>query len=37
VIGVRLSVRFAISVDQRVLRWFLLAMVLAVCVAAWWR
>lgn len=35
VIGVRLSVRFAISVDQKVLRWFLLVMVVVVCLAAW--
>lgn len=35
VVGVRLSVRFAISVSQDVLRWFLLAMVVAVCLAAW--
>ena len=35
VIGVQLSVRFALRVSQQVLRWILLAMVLAVCVAAW--
>lgn len=35
VIGVRLSVRFALSVSQDVLRWLLLVMVIAVCVAAW--
>lgn len=35
VIGVRLSVRFAISVDQKVLRWFLLVMVVVACFAAW--
>lgn len=35
VVGVRLSVRFAISVDQKVLRWILLAMVITVCLAAW--
>jgi len=37
VIGVRLSVRFAISVDQKVLRWFLLVMVVVVCLAAWFK
>lgn len=37
VIGVQLSVRFAISANQRVLRWFLLAMVVCVCLAAWLR
>ena len=35
VLGVRLSVRFAISVDHAVLRWILLAMVITVCLAAW--
>lgn len=35
VIGVQLSVRFALQVSQVVLRWVLLALVLAVCVAAW--
>lgn len=35
VIGVRLSVRVAINVNQQVLRWFLLVTVLAVCLAAW--
>jgi hypothetical protein len=35
VIGVQLSVRFALRVSQAVLRWVLLALVLAVCVAAW--
>jgi len=35
VLGVRLSVRFAISVDHGVLRWILLAMVITVCLAAW--
>ncbi|MAT52022.1 MAG: permease [Porticoccaceae bacterium] len=35
VVGVRLSVRVAISVDQNVLRWVLLVMVIAVCLAAW--
>jgi len=36
-IGVRLSVKFAISVPQNVLRWFLLVIVIAVCIAAWLR
>lgn len=36
-IGVRLSVKFAITVPQQVLRWFLLVMVVVVCVAAWLR
>lgn len=35
VIGVQLSVRFALQVSRVVLRWVLLALVLAVCVAAW--
>lgn len=35
VAGVWLSVKFAINVSQRVLRWFLLATVTAVCIAAW--
>ena len=35
VLGVRLSVRMAVNVSQRVLRWFLLVMVLLVCAAAW--
>ncbi len=37
VIGVQLSVRIAVSVNQNVLRWFLLLMVLVVCGAAWLR
>ena len=32
-----LSVKFAITVPQQVLRWFLLVMVVVVCVAAWLR
>ncbi len=35
VIGVQLSVRFALRVSQTVLRWLLLVMVIAVSVAAW--
>lgn len=35
VLGVRLSVRFALNVSQQVLRWFLLVLVVAVCLAAW--
>jgi hypothetical protein len=35
VVGVRLSVRLAVNVSQRALRWFLLFMVLAVSIAAW--
>ncbi|MGB1221702.1 MAG: sulfite exporter TauE/SafE family protein [Alcanivoracaceae bacterium] len=35
VLGVRLSVRFAVRVDQAVLRWFLLVLVVLVCAAAW--
>lgn len=37
IIGVRMSVKFAIAVPQRVLRWFLLVTVIAVCLAAWLR
>jgi hypothetical protein len=37
VVGVHLSVRFAVSASQRVLRWFLLVMVILVCLAAWLR
>ena len=35
VIGVRLSVRFALNVSQQVLRWLLLVVVIGVCLAAW--
>lgn len=35
VIGVQLSVRFALRESQSVLRWLLLVMVVAVCIAAW--
>jgi len=35
VVGVRLSVGFAISVNQQILRWFLLVIVIASCLAAW--
>ena len=35
VIGVRLSVRFALKVSQQVLRWLLLVTVIGVCLAAW--
>lgn len=35
VVGTRLAVRFAVSVPQRVLRWFLLLTVVAVCLAVW--
>lgn len=35
VVGVHLSVRFALQVSQSVLRWLLLVMVVAVCIAAW--
>lgn len=35
VAGVRMSVRFAVSVNQTVLRWFLLVIVIATCIAAW--
>jgi uncharacterized membrane protein YfcA len=35
VTGVNLSVRFAINVSQNVLRWILLVMVVAVCLAVW--
>lgn len=35
VIGARLSVNFAVSVNQEVLRWLLLVIVIAVCLAVW--
>ncbi len=37
IVGVRLSVKFAITVPQEVLRWLLLAIVILVCLAAWLR
>ncbi|MDF1782294.1 MAG: sulfite exporter TauE/SafE family protein [Alcanivoracaceae bacterium] len=35
VVGVQLSVKFALNVSQAVLRWVLLVLVIAVCIAAW--
>ena len=35
VIGARLAVKFALTVKQDVLRWFLLVVVIAVCLAVW--
>jgi len=37
IIGVRLSVRLAVSVPQEVLRWLLLAIVVLACLGAWLR
>ena len=35
VVGVQLSIRFVLTVPQSVLRWLLLIIVIAVCIAAW--